>query len=117
MEWLVIVLSVCLMGIFFQDIKYRHVHVIFLILVFVSSFLLIDLSFDLIVKNILYNSFFFLFVFCVLLIYMSLKNKKIISPFKNYFGLGDFILYLAITPLFNNLRNYIIFFIFSMLWA
>lgn len=117
MEWLYLVLSICLIVIFIQDIKYRYVHVIFLILVFVSSILLIgNLSFDLIIEKILYNAFFFLLVFFVLFVYMSLKNKKTISPFKNYFGLGDFILYLAISPLFY-LKNYIIFFIFSMLWA
>lgn len=117
MEWLYAVLLVCLIFIFIQDIKYRLVHVVLFILVFVSSVLLVnDLPLNLIIKKISYNAFFFLLIFFVLFVYMSFKNKKIVSPFKYYFGLGDFIFYLAITPLFY-LKNYIIFFIISMLWA
>jgi len=47
---------------------------------------------------------------------MSLKNKHFLNPFQNYFGLGDLLFYIAITPLFN-LRNYILFFILSMFFA
>lgn len=47
---------------------------------------------------------------------MSLKNKKILNPFENYFGLGDLLFYLAITPLFL-LQSYVVFFILSMIFA
>ena len=47
---------------------------------------------------------------------MSLKNKSFLNPFQNYFGLGDFLFYIAIAPLFL-LQNYILFFILSMLFA
>jgi NADH:ubiquinone oxidoreductase subunit K len=47
---------------------------------------------------------------------MSLKNKRFLNPFQNYFGLGDLLFYIGITPLFN-LKNYIVFFILSMFFA
>src|SRR5690606_25664038 len=94
----------------------RQVHILFIFVLFCCSFFLKEFSFDLKFKVILYNCLFFVLVFCVLCFYVSVKEKKIINPFTSYFGLGDFMPYLAITPLFN-LKNYIIFFIFSMLWA
>lgn len=47
---------------------------------------------------------------------MSIKNKRFLNPFQNYFGLGDLLFYISITPLFN-LKNYILFFILSMFFA
>jgi hypothetical protein len=47
---------------------------------------------------------------------MSMKSKKFLNPFQHYFGLGDLLFYTAITPLFL-LRNYILFFILSLLFA
>lgn len=47
---------------------------------------------------------------------MSVKNKRYLNPFQNYFGLGDLLFYIAISPLFE-LKNYILFFIFSMIFA
>ncbi|WP_123955308.1 hypothetical protein [Flavobacterium cheongpyeongense] len=45
-----------------------------------------------------------------------MKTKKFLNPFENYFGLGDLLFYIAITPLFL-LKNYILYFILSMLFA
>ncbi|MHC0439227.1 hypothetical protein [Flavobacterium sp. 3-210] len=47
---------------------------------------------------------------------MSIKNKQFLNPFKNYFGLGDLLFYLAVTPLFI-LPKFILFFILSMIFA
>lgn len=47
---------------------------------------------------------------------MSIKNKKLVNPFQNYFGLGDVLFYCAITPLFE-IKNFILFFIVSMIFA
>jgi hypothetical protein len=47
---------------------------------------------------------------------MSWKNKGFLNPFEHYFGLGDLMFYLAITPLFL-LKNYVIYFIGSMLFS
>ncbi len=47
---------------------------------------------------------------------MSIKHRKIINPFSHYFGLGDLMFFLAVTPLFLP-YNYILFFILSMLFS
>ncbi|KIC01563.1 hypothetical protein OA88_13245 [Flavobacterium sp. JRM] len=47
---------------------------------------------------------------------MSFKSKKIINPFQHYFGIGDLLFYVSITPLFSQ-QNYILFFVLSMLFA
>ena len=47
---------------------------------------------------------------------MSIKNKQFLNPFENYFGLGDLLFYIAITPLFL-LQKYVLFFILSMVFA
>jgi hypothetical protein len=47
---------------------------------------------------------------------MSLKSKKFINPFQHYFGLGDLLFYVSITPLFSQ-QIYILFFVLSMLFA
>jgi hypothetical protein len=47
---------------------------------------------------------------------MSLKNKKFINPFTNYFGLGDFLFFLSVTPLFLT-YNFILFFILTFVFS
>jgi len=47
---------------------------------------------------------------------MSLKSKKFLNPFEHYFGLGDLLFYVAVTPLFL-LKNYILYFILSLIFA
>ncbi len=109
---LLTILTISLLLIFWQDLKLRHIHVVLPIITLLSSYSLI--------KPNLYqtglNIFFLVITLGVLTIYMSLKNKKFLNPFKNYFGLGDLLFYLAISPLFF-LYNYILFFVLSMLFA
>ena len=47
---------------------------------------------------------------------MSIKAKAFLNPLEHYFGLGDVLFYLAITPFFN-VKQYAVFFIISMLFA
>jgi len=51
-----------------------------------------------------------------MILYMSLKNKRFLNPFQNYFGLGDFLFFIAITPLFLR-NNYILFIILAMVFS
>ena len=100
---------------FFQDLKLRHIHFAFPLIVFVCSiYLLLQKSESL--KIIIYNIVFFLSTFLFLIIYMSLKNRKYINPFKNYFGIGDLVFYISIAPIFY-LNNYVIFFILSLIFS
>lgn len=107
---------ICLLVIFFQDWKYRRIHVLLPLLIFFSSYIIIQNNNKLSSKTVLFNTCFFLITISILTIYMSLKNKRFLNPFENYFGLGDLLFYIAITPLFY-LKNYVLFFILSMFFA
>lgn len=112
----VIGLLLCLVAVFFQDWKYRHIHVALPVVVFAVSLYLLQLQQVGVITIIGYNAVFFLVTLSILTFYMSLKNKQFLNPFQNYFGLGDLLFYVAITPLFL-LHNYILFFILSMVFA
>ncbi|MBF4494684.1 prepilin peptidase [Flavobacterium sp. JLP] len=110
------ILLLCLIVIFIQDWKYRKIHIVLPILIFSLSILIISIKNYDWVKIIAFNLSFFLITLSILTTYMSLKSKKFLNPFQHYFGLGDLLFYAAITPLFL-LKNYILFFILSMIFA
>jgi hypothetical protein len=109
-------LLLCLLVLFFQDWKYRSIHVVLPIIIFLSSYFIIKQENKLSNKIMILNLCFFLITLSILTLYMSLKNKRFLNPFQNYFGLGDLLFYISITPLFN-LKNYILYFILSMFFA
>lgn len=108
-------LSFTLLFVFFQDWKYRRIHVLLPAIIFILSIGVIGFN-TLLLKNILFNGAFFLVTLSLLVLYMSIKNKQFLNPFNHYFGLGDLLFYIAVTPLFF-LPNFILFFIFSMIFA
>lgn len=112
----VIGLLFCLASVFFQDWKCRRIHVALPLLIFFFSFYLIQIDSKIMFPIIAFNFLFFIVTLSLLTIYMSLKNKRFMNPFQNYFGLGDLLFYIAITPLFL-VRTYVFFFILSMLFA
>ncbi|NJM78605.1 MAG: hypothetical protein HC854_01355 [Flavobacterium sp.] len=112
---LLIVLCISLVIIFWQDLKIRHIHVVLPLVVFGSAYFLTNYPQNNL-KLIGINVLFFCFTIVLLTLYMSVKNKRFLNPFQNYFGLGDLLFYIAITPLFI-LHNYILFFITSLLFT
>lgn len=116
MEIIFVGLLICLLVLFYQDWKYRSIHVVLPILILFSSYFIIKHENKLSNKIVLLNIFFFLITLSILIIYMSIKNKQFLNPFQNYFGLGDLLFYTSITPLFD-LKNYVYFFILSMIFA
>lgn len=110
------ILLLCLAIVFIQDWKFRKIHVVFPLVIFAISFFIIAIKKHDLLKIVLLNAGFFLTTLGILTIYMGLKSKKFLNPFQHYFGLGDLLFYLAITPLFL-LKNYILFFILSLLFA
>lgn len=116
MVYILIGLVSCLGLVFFQDLKYRKIHVILPILLFLLSLKSFyskqGLNYIVYITNIL----FFLMIILILVIYMSVKNKQFLNPFTHYFGLGDLLFFIAISPLFVT-YNYILFFIISMLFS
>ncbi|WP_161568438.1 prepilin peptidase [Flavobacterium cupreum] len=115
METPLLFLLAVLLFVFFQDWKYRRIHVVLPLAIFLLSLYLIYLK-SLSFQNMLLNTAFFLVTLGILVLYMSLKNKQFLNPFKHYFGLGDLLFYVAVTPLFI-LPNFIVFFILSMVFA
>ncbi|RTY91792.1 prepilin peptidase [Flavobacterium sp. GT3R68] len=113
---LIIGLSLCLLAVFFQDWKYRRIHVGLPLAIFLFSFYIIQQQSNMMVGLIAYNLAFFGITLSILTLYMSIKNKRFLNPFQNYFGLGDLLFYAAVAPLFL-LQNYILFFILSMVFA
>lgn len=113
---LLIGILLSLLVIFLQDWKYRKIHILLPVALFALSFQKNFLPLDFKLKIVAQNTVFFLGVFVLMMVYMSLKNKAIKNPFENYFGLGDFLFYLAIIPIFE-LNKFIGYFIFSMVFA
>ncbi|PKB18327.1 hypothetical protein [Flavobacterium sp. 5] len=111
-----VVLSLCLVIVFIQDWKYRKIHIALPVVVFAVSYFLIPIKKYDLLEIVIFNTTFFLITLSILTIYMSLKSKKFLNPFLHYFGLGDLLFYIAITPLFL-LQNYVLFFILSLLFA
>ena len=113
---MVVGLVLSLLMVLLQDLKYRNIHVVFPILIFVFSGLLFHKKAWLSPVIYLTNAAFFTVILIVLIVYMSIKDKKFVNPFTHYFGLGDLLFYLSITPLFAT-YHYVLFFILSMLFA
>ena len=108
-------LFISLIIIFWQDCTFRHIHVILPVVVFVCAYFLtqyLPQNLKITATNIL----FFAITLGLLTIYMSVKNKAFLNPFQHYFGLGDLLFYVAISPLFL-LYHYVLFFISSLLFA
>ncbi len=98
----------------FQDIKYRHIHVVLPILVFVAAMYMN--------KDIIYiydglKSLLFLIInFAAITIYFSIKNSQPQNPFKTQIGIGDLLFLIAVIPLFS-FRNFLLFFITGMVFS
>lgn len=107
---------ICLLIVFIQDWKYRRMHLVLPIAIFLFSFFTISTGNIDSIKICLINTFFFLITLSILIVYMSIKNRRFLNPFENYFGLGDLLFYIAVSPFFE-LKNYILFFILSMIFA
>ncbi|ANO47215.1 hypothetical protein Pf1_01758 [Flavobacterium columnare] len=105
-----------LIFIFYQDLRYRAIHIILPVLVIIIAFFLLSLPFSLVIKNTLINGVFFLLIFGLMVIYMRVKNKNYSNPLQTYFGLGDVIFFLSVAPLFE-LKKYLVFIITSMFFS
>jgi hypothetical protein len=110
------ILLLCLVVVFIEDWKFRKIHVVLPLVIFTASFFMIPIKKYNLLEIVLFNTGFFLITLSILTLYMSLKSKRFLNPFQHYFGLGDLLFYVAITPLFL-LKNYIFFFILSLLFA
>lgn len=111
-----VLLLLFLILVLIQDLKSRTIHILFPILIFCVSIYISKYLNKIQLNNLITNVGFFISTIIILSLYMSIKNKQFLNPFQNYFGFGDFLFYLSITPLFF-IKNYILFFILSMIFA
>ena len=107
-----IVLVMCLILVAVQDLKCRKIHIVLPVVVFISS-CLISLKTISYKYTILPNITFVIVVISFMVMYMTLKYRAFKNPFKYYFGLGDLLFYLSITPLFL-LNQFVVYFIGSL---
>lgn len=102
-----IILFGLLVFVIYQDWKIRAVHVlVFPLLAGCSVYLFWQMKLDW--EILLLNSVFVLTIIGVLFLYISIKKGKLVNLFGEYFGLGDLLFLLAITPLFGQ-RNFMLF--------
>lgn len=84
-----------LLVITWQDLKLRSIHWVTLPVTFVG---LILLNYPIEVNVILRNILFIAVLMLVVSIYVSVRNRKWTNLTKDYFGLGDILFLIAITP-------------------
>ncbi|SHI73802.1 hypothetical protein SAMN04488096_10450 [Mesonia phycicola] len=107
---------IILLGIIvYQDFKYRLIHILVLLFIFIVGLLrniLNDISFF----NFLRPALFISVILFFLWFYLIIKSKKIINPLDKHIGLGDILFFFSITPFFT-LKDYIIYFISGLLFS
>jgi len=111
-----IILILGLILIVYQDLKFRRIHVALPVLIFIIAILKSIYSYGEVNRDMDLTYGFIILNFFVIFIYLSIKEKRWVNPFKKHIGLGDFLFLLAIVPLFY-LRPYIIFFIMGMVFS
>jgi len=108
------ILIVLLLLVFFQDLKFRAIHIVLPILIAILGIvILFARPYPFIV--ILYNSIFLVITLGGLYLYLLIKQRKPVNPFKSI-GLGDILFFFAVVPYLSN-TNYILFFISGMLFS
>lgn len=107
-------LIVLLMIIFFQDLKFRAIHIVLpVILGALGIYLFLERGLQL--QIVLYNIIFLALTFLGLFLYLSLKNRSV-TNILSAVGMGDLLFFLAITPFFST-SNFILFFIGGMVFT
>lgn len=110
-----IVLILLLAFVFFQDLKWRAIHVLLPVLILIVGGVIYSQS-GYPWQELLFSSLFLLITLGGLCIYLFIRNKSFKRPFRNTLGLGDVLFFVAVLPLFS-MHNYILFFITGMLFS
>jgi len=110
-----LLITIAILGIiFFQDWKTRTIHIGLPIALFsiglYTNYAVLGWS------GMLQNMAFFLLVFLILILYVTIKERAFVNPFEHYFGLGDLLFYIAVSP-FLFLYYYIQYFILSLIFS
>ncbi len=95
------VLVILLCFVLFYDVKQRSIHAILPVLIFITSVSINIFSEDLLSIYIVYNLGFLSLNIIGLWLYFSVKKGKLSNPIDKEIGLGDILMFVAITPLYN----------------
>lgn len=107
-------MGLSLFAVLLQDLKFRKIHVALLPVIFFSGVLL---SHDYLTKqSLIINLVFFCLTFIIMYLYIVLKEQRLLNPFQRHFGLGDFLFYLSVTPIFEP-KDYIMYFVGSLIFC
>lgn len=116
MIWLQIAVLFCLVFICYQDILYRAVYWIcfpvLAILLMGMKYKLLGIEQTLLDAG--YGALFLVFQLCILWIYFSVKNKRIVNLTEEYLGWGD-ILFLVVIVFYLSPVNYVVFYVLSLI--
>jgi hypothetical protein len=107
-----------LFAIIFQDFKHRAVFWIFFPLLFISNILISYYLTHgyLFILNIAVNSAIFIAHLLSLTLYFSFRHKGIVNIVNTYIGLGDILMFLAITVIFSPVF-YLVFIIIALIFS
>jgi hypothetical protein len=110
-----LLLLICLGIIVFQDFKQREISWLLiptLFAAFVGKALLVIGINSTLITNTFLNVGFVLIQLVMLTLYMSIKNKKLVSIVNTYLGIGDILFFIVLCVAFSPL-NYIVFYLAS----
>lgn len=107
------IVTICLI-LLYQDFKYRGVDWRLLILLYCICLGINIHEILLNLRDVLFNSIFLLVISVVFVVFLALKERKIINPLHGYVGLGDVLFLLAITPVFY-VKNFVAFILIGSL--
>ena len=88
-----------------EDFKDRKIHLALLILGIFNSYLLryIENGSTVLIDRLLINGGFYIIQLLGIELYLFIKFQKLINPFMQFYGFGDFLLTIALLPLLNPL--------------
>jgi len=113
--FLLLLISVCLLFIFYQDMRYRAVYwICFPVLIALLSIWKVQCtSLNVIITDALYGLLFLGFQLFLLWGYIFFKHKRPVNIMDHYLGLGD-VLFLLALVFYLSPVNYVIFYIVSL---
>lgn len=111
-----IILIILLVGISYQDIRSRQIHIFLL-----SILLLITITLNYLTNGLSYIDTIKIIGFVLiniigLFVYYSVKSRRLINPIDKFLGFGDIIFLIAVSPLFT-LNKFILFFVTGLLFS
>ena len=102
----------------YQDVKARQVSFILFPILFLLTICVTNIvkPFEMVVSDMLMIMGFITIQLAAIVLYLLLKFRKLLNPFRGYLGTGDLLFWFAIAPLFSFV-NFLLFFVVSLLFS